>query len=1038
MMKKILPISVLFALGFNAVAQTDGVLIDYAGTARDNSAVLEVNSTNQGVLVPRLTLVQRNAIASPAHSLMIYQTDNTPGYYFNSGTPLSPVWQRFYPATGSEVLGSGSATRVAFWDGANSLSSNSNLYWDNTNSRLGIGTLTPNSALQLQGDRFATFGPNSTWGATLRVGGNGNVDNNASVAATNGNLHLDAANGGFATYINFYRGTSGIVFGNGASASIGSIDNTGYLTMSNVINSGVGYRVGGAAASGSYLRGNGTNFVSSAIQAADIPTGSGNYIQNQFGSVQSANFDINGTGRLAKLKFYGEGVNSGVANDSYAIYQEAGSWSHPYPDLAIGFHTGIKLGAHFSYNGIRFYNNSDFATQTFSVGDGDNNIRVYYNIATVGDIVSNQNYGLGLVGLYDSYRYQNVFSMGAAYRLAADGSSTGNMYGLAWTHSNVGGQSKPSLGHQLLAMSAGTTTAAMGNGFWTNYASYLPYIYDTDNTAYYLDPTGTSNMSWLTTNTHARWGEPRWRTNREAYTTDQNYWTGTNGWGTGEGTWANAWKGGFSGWDIWGGGTDHPQGAGYIHAQGIVSGQHYASSDGGSAYGWMMVGASNATDNRYWLRGKWGGTTSGWTEMMTSSNISGNAILNQNAGAQGANFWVSGNGRTDGGMVTGANGTYNTFYTWTNLPNHAGFYSSNHNGAHFYPNNGSYGAWKIDGNRNGWLGIEFGGSAQATSLMMGTTGQGWGNQTTGVHNNGVGWLWRFEHQTLYAARFNDNDNAGYYVDPNSSTRITGDNWLGDASGMVRIGHNWSWNYCVGGWYCCSWDWWGNCNGNCWDPCQSTATHLKLSVHGAAESLGWWGWSDGRFKENVSTVTNALSLVKQMRGVTYDWKNLPETYDEAIKAMNKMQYDPASSSDATGREGFRSQVGVIAQELKEVLPMAVMEVEDKDSTGAVIGTHFSVNYDNVIPVLIEAIKEQQQQIEELKMLIGSSSKESGAGSTGYNEMFKAMRERAAGMDDEVKQVVEEIIVKLQDGLALTPAMKKVINDFITKGTIPERP
>jgi hypothetical protein len=117
-----------------------------------------------------------------------------------------------------------------------------------------------------------------------------------------------------------------------------------------------------------------------------------------------------------------------------------------------------------------------------------------------------------------------------------------------------------------------------------------------------------------------------WVTQRGDYTGDVNYWTGTFGWGTSAGNWANAWKAGFAGWDIWGTGTDHPQGSGYIHAQGIVSGQHYATSDGGAAYGWMMVGAGDATANRYWLRGKWGGTTSSWTEMITTNNINSQEV----------------------------------------------------------------------------------------------------------------------------------------------------------------------------------------------------------------------------------------------------------------------------------------------------------------------------------------------------------------------------------------------------------------------------
>ena len=151
-----------------------------------------------------------------------------------------------------------------------------------------------------------------------------------------------------------------------------------------------------------------------------------------------------------------------------------------------------------------------------------------------------------------------------------------------------------------------------------------PIFYDSNDTAYYVDPNGESSLSQLTTNTRARWNMPRYWTNRQQYTGDQGYWTGTNGWAKDHGNWANAWQGGFSGWDIWGEGTDHPQGAGYIHAQGIVSGQHYSTSNVG--YGWMMVGAANATDNRYWLRGKWDTATSEWVEMITSGNIGSQSV----------------------------------------------------------------------------------------------------------------------------------------------------------------------------------------------------------------------------------------------------------------------------------------------------------------------------------------------------------------------------------------------------------------------------
>ncbi len=90
-------------------------------------------------------------------------------------------------------------------------------------------TITGNIAMQ--GDAYTLYGPNSTWGASLRIGGNGNVTNHASVVTTNGNLHLDAASGAFATYLNYYHGTGGVNFGNGASGTVGSVSSAGNLSM---------------------------------------------------------------------------------------------------------------------------------------------------------------------------------------------------------------------------------------------------------------------------------------------------------------------------------------------------------------------------------------------------------------------------------------------------------------------------------------------------------------------------------------------------------------------------------------------------------------------------------------------------------------------------------------------------------------------------------------------------------------------------------------------------------------------------------------
>ena len=83
-------LSIVFAMLFTTAVQAQNIGVNT--TTPDASAMLDVVSTSSGMLVPRMTMAQRDAIPSPATSLLIYQNDNTPGFYYNSGTPAAPVW----------------------------------------------------------------------------------------------------------------------------------------------------------------------------------------------------------------------------------------------------------------------------------------------------------------------------------------------------------------------------------------------------------------------------------------------------------------------------------------------------------------------------------------------------------------------------------------------------------------------------------------------------------------------------------------------------------------------------------------------------------------------------------------------------------------------------------------------------------------------------------------------------------------------------------------------------------------------------------
>ena len=60
-------------------------------TTPDASSALDITSTTKGLLIPRMTETQRDAISSPATGLMIYQTDGTAGFYYYNGSSWSEV-----------------------------------------------------------------------------------------------------------------------------------------------------------------------------------------------------------------------------------------------------------------------------------------------------------------------------------------------------------------------------------------------------------------------------------------------------------------------------------------------------------------------------------------------------------------------------------------------------------------------------------------------------------------------------------------------------------------------------------------------------------------------------------------------------------------------------------------------------------------------------------------------------------------------------------------------------------------------------------
>jgi hypothetical protein len=113
-------------------------------------------------------------------------------------------------------------------------------------------------------------------------------------------------------------------------------------------------------------------------------------------------------------------------------------------------------------------------------------------------------------------------------------------------------------------------------------------------------------------------------------------------------------------------------------------------------------------------------------------------------------------------------------------------------------------------------------------------------------------------------------------------------------------------------------------------------------------------SDEKLKSNIQKIASksALEMVLKLNAYTYDFT--AANYTNAHKDMLPMLL-----------QGGKNQIGFMAQEVQQVVPQLVQQNQQ--------GGGLSINYVQLIPLLLESIKEQQAQIEELKKQVAALSK-----------------------------------------------------------------
>ncbi len=122
---------------------------------------------------------------------------------------------------------------------------------------------------------------------------------------------------------------------------------------------------------------------------------------------------------------------------------------------------------------------------------------------------------------------------------------------------------------------------------------------------------------------------------------------------------------------------------------------------------------------------------------------------------------------------------------------------------------------------------------------------------------------------------------------------------------------------------------------------------NLSVFGDITGLT----SDKRLKNNIENLKDPLEKIKSLRGFTYDW-NIDKCKEAGFKPRDERQ------------------IGVFAQDIQSVIPEAVKpapfdNINGKSKSG---NNYLTVQYEKIVPLLIECIKEQQRMIEDIQYQI----------------------------------------------------------------------
>jgi len=529
----------------------------------------------------------------------------------------------------------------------------------------------------------------------------------------------------------------------------------------------------------------------------------------------------------------------------------------------------------------------------------------------------------GIFGTYNSTLTDQIWSMGTAYKNNASGANFGNLYGLAYKHTNNTTGGTMAGGHQVVWCTNGVPKAAMGeNGLWSsgslqfNSSVDQKIVLEGSSNPYIRWREGAADKAYIQWNTdgallfrNQESGTFRFRPNSTTQAVSLKLEASDgDAYGAVYGNHANE-IGFINQSGSWSLKVDN---SGNVTPTGTVDGRDVAAdgtkldtiATNANNYSFpytVSVSALNGTvvqrHSSGYIYANYFNTTPNDIATGSITKIvaeSGNDGFMRHASAAAVRSFINvADGANNYSLpaspsVTNLNVATSIIHTGdTNTGinfatdqvsiavggstelyvNTTGVRLGDSGNGYFQPVSGSYGSIQIDGGaHNGWEGYSIGG------------------RVVFMHDN-----------SNTSGIYNDIDNEWYF-------------W-GTRNGGTRMYYNGS--------------------------TKVETTSAGVTVTGDLNST-----SDIRYKKNIEAIDGALDKVKSLKGVTFDWDN-----------------DAFKEGEHTKKPNFTARAtGVIAQDVEKVLPEAVCENEDGMK---------NVAYGNMVGLLIEAIKEQQAQIDELK-------------------------------------------------------------------------